>query len=541
MIIDNCLQLKQERKMLKEQENRSRISRRDFLRSVAIGLPLVLAACASAPSPSDQSVETSAVASDPTAPRRGGTLRLIETSDPRTFTPTRQLPWWMWGGIYDSLLRYTPSMEVYPHLAESFEISEDGRSISLKLREDVQFHSGREFNGDDVVWLLETIKEPTAGALFRTFALSITEIEQPDLHSLVLHMEEPDAGMIDLLGNLYIPDREIYDDIDRMGAGTGPFEFVEFVPGDHIILKRNENYWGSKAHLDTIRIQIVGDAQAVTANLEANAADLVSVPLPDFIRLQDEGQYQTLKMVGGTGIRNVWLNMKQEPFDNKLVRQAMNYAINRERYVRTIMMEQSTPLWQPFADYHWAHFPELEGAYPFDLEKAKALLSEAGYENGFETTINAVSGDAFSIGLAEIMQSDLASIGVRVTIDAKDSPRWAEASDRGEFEINMHNYGRNNADPTLLFKGTVAWRPDENPSGIEDPEYLRLVNQQASVIDREQRRPLVKELIEYIQDMSFVIPVAGGVSAWAYDPKIEGFTMIPVGAVAYMEKIWFKD
>jgi peptide/nickel transport system substrate-binding protein len=541
MIFDNCLQLKQERKMLKEQENRSRISRRDFLRSVAIGLPLVLAACASAPSPSDQSVETSAVASDPTAPRRGGTLRLIETSDPRTFTPTRQLPWWMWGGIYDSLLRYTPSMEVYPHLAESFEISEDGRSISLKLRKDVKFHSGREFNGDDVVWLLETIKEPTAGALFRTFALSITEIEQPDLYSLVLHMEEPDAGMIDLLGNLYIPDREIYDDIDRMGAGTGPFEFVEFVPGDHIILKRNENYWGPKAHLDTIRIQIVGDAQAVTANLEANAADLVSVPLPDFIRLQDEGQYQTLKMVGGTGIRNVWLNMKQEPFDNKLVRQAMNYAINRERYVRTIMMEQSTPLWQPFADYHWAHFPELEGAYPFDLEKAKALLSEAGYENGFETTINAVSGDAFSIGLAEIMQSDLASIGVRVTIDAKDSPRWAEASDRGEFEINMHNYGRNNADPTLLFKGTVAWRPDENPSGIEDPEYLRLVNQQASVIDREQRRPLVKELIEYIQDMSFVIPVAGGVSAWAYDPKIEGFTMIPVGAVAYMEKIWFKD
>jgi len=445
----------------------------------------------------------------------------------------------MFGGIYDSLLRYTPDMEVYPHLAESFEISEEGTTIKLKLRENVTFHSGRAFTADDVIWMLELIKEPQAGALFRTFALSITEIEKVDDYNLVLHTEQPDAGMIDLLGNLYIPDREIIGDIDRMGAGTGPFEFVEFVPGDHITLKRNENYWGTKAPLEGIEVKIIGDPQAATANLEAGAADLVAVSLQDFVRLQEDSRYTTLKMVGGAGIVNVWLNLKRTPFENKLVRQAINYAIDRERFVRTILMEQSTPLWQPQASYHWAHFPELENKYPFDLDQAKALLTEAGFGDGFAVAINAIADNPVNIGLAEILQADLAKIGVTTTIDAKDSPRWAEASDRGEFDMNMHSYGRNNADPTLLFKGTVAWRPDQNPTGIEDPEYLRLIDAQSVVVDREKRKPLVKQLIEYIQDMSFVIPVAGNVSTWAYDTKIAGLEMIPVGIVAYMEKVSF--
>ena len=354
-------------------------------------------------------------------------------------------------------------------------------------------------------------------------------------------MDQPDAGLIDLFGNLDIPDRDIIDNIEREGHGTGPFEFVEFIPGDHITFKRNENYWGQKAYLDGIEISIIGDAQAVVANLEAGAADLVGVPIEDYARLTDDPAYKTLKMVGGTGINNVWINMKREPFDDKLVRQAINYSIDRERYVRTILMGLSQPLWQPFADYHWAHFPELENKYPFDLDKAQSLLEDAGLGDGFETSINAVADSPANVGLAEIMQSDLAKIGVVAEIEAMDGPTWAQSADKGEFDINMHGYGRNNADPSLLFKGTVAWRPEQNPSGIEDPEYLRLINEQGAVIDREQRKPLVKKLIEYVQDMCFVIPVAGGVATWAYDAKIEGFELIPVGTVAYCEKIWFNE
>jgi peptide/nickel transport system substrate-binding protein len=524
------------------------ISRREFLRGTAATLPVLLAAaCAPAATPTEAPAEpTEPPAEEPTeAPAEpeaeaGGVLRLVYTSDPRWFDPARQMGNFDWGALYDSLLRYTPNMEVYPHLAESFDIIEDGKAISLKLREGVKFHSGREFTSDDVEWMISHIQEAESGALFRTFALSITEMEKPDKYSIILRTEQPDAGMIDLLGNLYICDRDYIDSIEREGHGTGPFEFVEFIPGDHITYKRNENYWGPKPYLDQIEISIVGDEQAVVANLEAGAADLVGVPLEEYARLKDDPAYKTVKMVGGAGIRNVWLNMKREPFGDKLVRHAINHSIDRERYVRTILMGESTPLWQPMADYHWAHFPELEGKFPFDLDTAQSLLEDAGLGDGFETTINTTS-DAGALGLAEIMQSDLAKIGVVAEINAMDGPTWAQASDKSQFDINMHNYGRNNADPTLLFKGTVAWRPEQNPSGIEDPEYLRLINEQAAVLDREQRKPLVKNLIEYLQDMSFVIPVCGNVSTYVYDTRIEGFEVIPVGTVVYTEKIRFND
>lgn len=550
---------------------KSVLSRRDFLRGTAAALPLVVvAACAPAATPTaapeateppaeeateapvaeateapaeqaPTEVPTEAPTEAPAAPepKSGGTLRLIYTADPRWFDPARQMGNFEWGALYDSLLRYTPNMEVYPHLAESFEILEDGKAISLKLRQGVKFHSGREFTADDVEWMISHIQDEQSGALFRTFALSIIEIEKPDPYSIILRTEKPDAGMIDLLGNLYICDREFVDTLEREGHGTGPFEFVEFIPGDHITFKRNENYWGPKAYLDAIEISIIGDAQAVAANLEAGAADLVGVTLQDFQRLKDNPVYKTLKQVGGGGIINVWINTKREPFDDKLVRQAINYAIDRQRFVDTIIMGESKPLHQPMADYHWAHFPELESNFPFDLDKAKALLEDAGLGDGFETTINA-SGDT-SIGLAEIMQSDLAKIGVNVEIVAMDGGTWAQASDKGEFDINMHSYGRNNADPTLLFKGTVAWRPELNPTGFDDPEYSELIEAQAAVVDREERKPLVKQLIEYTQDQSFVVPVCGGVTAYVYDARIEGFEVIPVGTVTYAEKIWFNE
>jgi ABC-type transport system substrate-binding protein len=143
------------------------------------------------------------------------------------------------------------------------------------------------------------------------------------------------------------------------------------------------------------------------------------------------------------------------------------------------------------------------------------------------------------MGMAQILQSDMAKIGVRLRIDAKDGPRWAEASDRSEFDINMHGYGRTNADPSLMFKGTVAWRPEKNPTGFDDPRYLQLVEAQGAVVDREKRKPLVKQLVEYVLDQAFVIPVAGTVQAWAMDPKVEGLTMLPFG-FAYMDKVWLN-
>jgi peptide/nickel transport system substrate-binding protein len=506
-----------------------RLTRRDAIRAFAgVGAASLLAACGtSSPSAPGQAAGGSA---------SGGTLRIAEISNPRTFTPLRQLSFWAWGGIYDSLLRYKADGSLVPHLAESYQISDDGTSVTIKLRSGVKFHSGRDFTSEDVAWVLEKLKEPSTGALFRTFALAVTEIQRPDAQTLVLKLEQPEAGILDLMGNLYIPDKEIYDDIDRKGAGTGPFEFVEFVPDDHITLKRNDNYWGQKAALDRIEIKIFGDNQAAVANLEANAVDMTPLTLQDYVRLTEGKQYQTEKIVGAS-IFNIWLNTRRPPFDNKQVRQAMAFALDRERFNQTILLNQSQATNNPLPSYHWAFFPDLDKVYQFNLDKARSMLAAAGLPSGFETTVNVSSQSREGTGMVQILQSDLEKIGVKLTIDAKDAPRWAEASDRGEFDVNMHAYGRTNADPSLLFKGTTAWRPDANPTGFANPKYLELVNAQARVIDREKRKPLVKNLVQYVQDQCFIIPIAGGVTAYGISPKVKGLELLPVGIVAYMEQV----
>ncbi|MEN9939172.1 MAG: hypothetical protein RLZZ387_5751 [Chloroflexota bacterium] len=513
--------------------DRKPLSRRAFLLAACgTASAAVLAACGGA---GPQAPAAGQGDSAQQAAPKGGTLRIAEVSNPRTFNPVRQNSFWSWGALYDSLLRYDADGKLVPHLAESYEIADGGRTVTIKLRSGVTFHSGRAFSSEDVAWVLEQLKEPSTGALFRTFALAIETIERPDAQTLVLRLSKPEAGIPDLLGNLYIPDKDAWESIDRQGAGTGPFTFAEFVPDERIVLKRNEQYWGTKASLDTIEVRIFGDAQAAVANLESNAVDIAPLTLQDYVRLSQGTAYRTEKIVGAT-IYNIWLNTGKPPFDSKTVRQAMAHAIDRERFNKTVLLDQSKPTNNPLPGYHWAFFADRDNVYPFDLEKAKSLLAEAGAE-GFSVSVNVSSQTKETMGLVQILQSDLEKIGVTLTIDAKDSPRWAEAADRGEFDINAHAYGRTSADPSLLFKGTTAWRPDANPTGFADPRYAELVDAQAQMVDREQRLPKVRELVEYVQDQAFVIPIAGGVTSFGMSPRVQNLKLLPVGIVAYMEGV----
>jgi peptide/nickel transport system substrate-binding protein len=473
-------------------------------------------------------------------PRAGGTLRIAQIGDPRFFNPARQLAFWAYGGLYDSLLRYDGAGGYVPHLAEAYEVAADNASVTVRLRAGVTFHSGRPLTSEDVAFWLATLQEPGTGAPYRAFALEVSAVETPDERTAVFRLARPEAGILELLANFYIADREAYAEIDRRGAGTGPFRFAEYTPGDRVVLERFEGYWGQPAYLDRIEIPIFGDAQAAVTNLEAGAVDVTEVPLLDYLRLAEDDRYESQAIIG-SAMYNLWLNTRQPPFDNQVARQAMGFAINRERFNETVLRGQSQATNNPHPPGHWAYFPDLDGVYPFDLERARGLLAEAGYPDGFTTVANVNSQDRTSLGLAQILQADLAEIGIELTLDAKDAPRWAEAADRGEFGINIHGYGRAQGDPTLLFRGTTAWRPDANPTGFSDPRYEELIAAQGAVLNREERLPLVRELIAYAQEQAFVLPIAPSVTPFVMPAAVEGLTLLPVGIVAYMEKVWLAE
>lgn len=224
-----------------------------------------------------------------------------------------------------------------------------------------------------------------------------------------------------------------------------------------------------------------------------------------------------------------------------LVRQAIAFAIDRQRINETILRGQSQATNNPHPPGHWAYFEDLEQTYTYDLDRARSLLVEAGVEEGFSALVNVNSQDREAMGLAQILQADLAEIGINATLDAKDAPRWAEAADRSEFDINVHAYGRAQGDPTLLFQGTAAWRPDANPTGFSDPRYAELIAAQGAVLDREQRLPLLRELVEYVQEQAFVLPIAPAVNPYVMRAAVNDLTLLPIGPVAYLEQVWLAS
>ncbi|HUX85680.1 MAG TPA: ABC transporter substrate-binding protein [Chloroflexota bacterium] len=445
------------------------------------------------------------------------------------------MEYWNWGALYDSVLRYDEHLNPIPHLATAFKVSPDGLQITLNLRNDVKFPSGRAFTADDVEYMINLIKQPKAGALYQTFAAEVDTIQKPDPQTVVLQLKQPEAGMLDLLANLYVVDKDNAQNLDRKGVGTGPFAYVDFSPDDHVTFKRNASYWqAGTPYLDQIHVTLGSDPQAIVAQLQAGALDMTTVSANDLVALQQTKKFQVITVPNT--MANLWLKVTQKPFDDKRVRQAINYAIDRARFTRVVLKDLSKPTDEPFPPFHWAYFPDLENKYPFNLDKAKSLLAEAGYSKGFDATILAVSTSPENLGLAQILQADLKTIGVNLKIDARDSVSWAQMADAGQFQMLSHTYGRFNSDPSLLFKGTVAWRPINNPTGFKDPQYAKLIDDQAKVIDRSQRTPLIKQLVEYVLDQSFVIPVAPNVTGWVFSPKIKGFDPI-AGQVAYMEKV----
>jgi ABC-type transport system substrate-binding protein len=209
----------------------------------------------------------------------------------------------------------------------------------------------------------------------------------------------------------------------------------------------------------------------------------------------------------------------------KKVRQAINHAINRERCVRTALagtIEHTCLMWPRGS---WAYFADLEGRYPYDLAKARALLAEAGHAGGFETTILLSQKDnppQFPIG--QIIQGDLAQIGIRARIEDLEAAVYVSKMQRGEFELCVHNYGRANRDPATTLTGAVIWYPkaERGPIGFESADFVRWRDEAVGTLDRERRKPLYRKIQEYVLDESFSMAIAGNQSFWVYRDYTKG-------------------
>ena len=286
--------------------------------------------------------------------------------------------------VYDQLFRLDHEIKLNPALAESYEISEDGltdhpqdpagRHLSLRQPHDSRGRRRQSGVGARV--------RDAAGNLLLKNMAAVSEVRAVDESTVEIAFSEPAAYFESAMGLQPVVEPAFFEKMQSEASGTGAFSVQEWVPGDHLTMVKNPDYWNEGRPLvDEAEVRIFADEGALVSALEGGVIDIaLSFPPREYERLQ--GSFGFLQGQPGANFYYLGLSAKVPPFDNKMVRQAMAHAIDRETMVENVLFGVGAPIMTPFPEYSPAYFPEHNELYPYDLDQAKALLEEAGQGEG---------------------------------------------------------------------------------------------------------------------------------------------------------------
>jgi peptide/nickel transport system substrate-binding protein len=367
------------------------------------------------------------------APVRGGNLVVCQPAEPPGLDPTANtaaaIDRVVYANIYEGLVKVNRNGEFVPGLATAWTVSPDGKVYTFTLRPDVTFHNGQPFNAAVAKWNLERNAAANSKNAHPEFFRGIEKIEIPDESTLVVTLKEVDALFIAHMaeGDAVMLPMKGYENAASDPVGTGPFKFVTWVRGDRVEMVRNENYWNpALPYLDKVTFKFIGDPSAQIAALKAGDIDVIGyIAAPE--QASEMAKDKRFKVFAGTTTGEVIMgtNNKRKPFDNKLVRQAMAYAIDRQTVIDLVMFGYGTPIgshWSPSTPY----YVDLTGKFPYNPQKAKELLAEAGYPNGFEATIKLPAIYSYSRRAGEVIADMLGEVGIKLKIEVVEWPYWLD-------------------------------------------------------------------------------------------------------------------
>jgi peptide/nickel transport system substrate-binding protein len=475
-------------------------------------------------------------------PRIGGTLRIGSTTEPTSLDPHllgRGHP--ATPHICDLIARYDEKGQPQPELAESFDFSKDATRLELKLRKGVLFHSGREFTADDVKYNILRVRDPKVGvAQLAALSKWIKEIETPDKYTVVLKFDGPRPAIFDMFESMYIGDKDILEgpDAARKAGGTGPFKFVEWVPGDRSRIVKNKDHWrGGRPYLDEVVFSLVPDAQTLVIQLESGAVDIATgISEREAARLRKDSKYSV--DITSSGYNFVAANATLPPTDNKKVRQALNYAIDRKRFVETTQVGLGTVQALPWPSNSLAYDAAKAASYGFNLDKAAALLKEAGVSN-LEIDLVYINSNTAGAEFAQVYQADLAKIGVKGVLQGVEPLRYRELVDNLKFRgVVIATSGFANLDPSSLVSMSKWWQAEAGGTGFNSEKYSQFVKNVAAEPDPLKRKQLFVEFNDYILDESFMMTISPTLTATVSRENVQAVGRNPAGGALVLTNAW---
>jgi len=522
-----------------------KISRRDAVKRTAIGGAVAAGAIGAAPMVRP-ALRTMAQDAEPVP---GGTLRMGMQSDPGVLDTQLQsltAAWHVVEHIYSNLTWIQPDMSVAPDLAESWEISEDGLVYTFHLHQGVMFHNGREVTAEDVKFSLERLMDPETASPSASDLAAVSTIEAADEYTVVMTLSAPDAAHLSNLANascLIFPPEVIeeYGDLSQVAIGSGPFSFVEYVPNTHVKLERFADYFVQPLpYLDAVEMIIASNPTSRTAALVQGAVDFIEyVPSLDVELLEAD---DSIVLTGNAiaQIRFLGFNLTREPFTDVRVRQAISMAIDRGPVIDSAENGFGTATDIIFPQGFWAALERPEIPAP-DIEAAKALLAEAGFPDGFDTTITSWAEYTNISNGGLVIQEQLRQIGINAEMNLLDTATMGQTVyvDK-DFDLTVTGTS-GFVDPGSVL--TENFKTDEGGNFVtySNPEVDDLLAQGAASTVQEDRAAIYQQVQEILLvDLPWV-NLWIGQQFEAMKTFVMGFEHIPTGSNKMVRVVWLDQ
>jgi ABC-type transport system substrate-binding protein len=415
--------------------------------------------------------------------------------------------------MVESLLELTPKGEIVPRLAEKWEVSPDATEFTLRLRKGIKFHDGTPFNAEAVKVNFDRLLDPKVAIRYRFLVAPISTVTVADEFTVKIKTKSPFAALVSNMTHqatgIQSPDalKASWEKPLIKPVGTGPFMFKEWVPGNKFVMARNDNYWGKKPLLEEVTWRVIpDDASRVVALETGEVQAAVRIPPFDIPRLKAD---KKLVVLSAASVRTIYLgfNTLKEPFQDKRVRQAINYAVNKEAIVKHVLGGVGRVSDAAISPGIFGYAPIK--TYEYNIEKAKALLAEAGFPKGFETTLHPAVGRYYmDASVATAVAADLLKVGIRAEIKMMEwgtyLPSILREKDQVEHKIYMLGWGcvTGDADYGLytLYHSKEWPKKGMNASFYANEKLDQLLDGARSTANSEERKKLYKEALTLINE-----------------------------------------
>jgi len=529
----------------------SRKYRRVFsLGLLAMVLVLALSACTK---PETQAPPVSG--GDPVTgePKQGGTLIVafgvpVTSLDPGYAVGTQGQV--VRKTIMESLVYRDEEGNYLPQLAERWETDPDGLTWRFYLRKGVKFHDGTDFTAEAVRRSIMRMIDPEKGLPRGADIKFIDSVDVVDDHTVEIKTKQPVGPFLayvamDTMSILSPASLDQWNnDIGWHPVGTGPFKFESYVPEESITVVRNEDYWGEPAYLDSIIFKTVPEDATRLTMLEAGEADIV-VNLPAYQISRFEGSPNVeVRVDQCTRVAHIGFNCLSEPFDDVRVRQAMNYAVDKEALVTGILTGLGEPAHSVFAPATWGY--SAVGKYPHDPEKAKALLADAGYPNGFKAKLQTPQGRYFmDRETAVAFQAQMAEVGIDLEIETVDWATYLQIlrypPETNETQVYLLGWESGTADfqlPAENIFHSSSWAPKQwNTMFYKNEKTDDLIERAGAEVDSEQRMKLAEELQKTIMEDAPWVPLYVYPQITAVRKSVHGLKVMPT-ELLFFDQVW---